>query len=163
MSDDTDSAVVLLQAMKEEPPPDAKCRDKFLVQSVPVSASDEMKEVSQIVGLMLRLHCMLLLMAYSGPALNPVPEAPSKKRRFASTSSHPPAPRAQQAHTPHPHLLACPPLPPAQPTNSHPHTALPPQHSKRQLKDQLLLLPTDLQTPAIWVTQRARQATLQWA
>ncbi|KAI9737794.1 MAG: phosphatidylinositol-binding protein scs2 [Cirrosporium novae-zelandiae] len=28
---------VLLQAMKEDPPPDAKCRDKFLVQSVPIT------------------------------------------------------------------------------------------------------------------------------
>ncbi|KAI9829771.1 MAG: hypothetical protein M1819_006008 [Sarea resinae] len=32
---------VLLQAMKEDPPPDARCRDKFLVQSVAVTADKE--------------------------------------------------------------------------------------------------------------------------
>ncbi|KAJ5176318.1 Vesicle-associated membrane protein-associated protein A [Penicillium canariense] len=31
---------VLLQALKEEPAPDAKCKDKFLVQSVAVTGSD---------------------------------------------------------------------------------------------------------------------------
>ncbi|KAF2479835.1 PapD-like protein [Neohortaea acidophila] len=38
---------VLLQAMKEDLPPDAKCRDKFLVQSVAVKADNE-TNVSQI-------------------------------------------------------------------------------------------------------------------
>ncbi|OAL40644.1 hypothetical protein AYO20_00380 [Fonsecaea nubica] len=33
--------IVLLQAMKEEPPLDAKCRDKFLVQSVLTSADQD--------------------------------------------------------------------------------------------------------------------------
>jgi hypothetical protein len=35
------TCVVLLQAMKEEPPLDAKCRDKFLVQSVLTSADQD--------------------------------------------------------------------------------------------------------------------------
>ncbi|KAK2859884.1 hypothetical protein FQN49_004614 [Arthroderma sp. PD_2] len=39
---------VLLQAMKEEPPLDAKCRDKFLVQSVAVSADKEFSNVASI-------------------------------------------------------------------------------------------------------------------
>ncbi|PGH22949.1 hypothetical protein AJ80_02998 [Polytolypa hystricis UAMH7299] len=39
---------VLLQAMKEDPPPDTKCRDKFLVQSVSVSADKEFSNVSAI-------------------------------------------------------------------------------------------------------------------
>ncbi|KAK4496261.1 hypothetical protein PRZ48_012241 [Zasmidium cellare] len=39
---------VLLQAMKEDPPPDARCRDKFLVQSVAISASNEAPNVTQI-------------------------------------------------------------------------------------------------------------------
>ncbi|GAB7355041.1 hypothetical protein MBLNU459_g5641t1 [Dothideomycetes sp. NU459] len=39
---------VLLQAMKEDPPLDAKCRDKFLVQSVAISADKEFPNVSQI-------------------------------------------------------------------------------------------------------------------
>ncbi|KAK3686341.1 phosphatidylinositol-binding protein scs2 [Vermiconidia calcicola] len=39
---------VLLQAMKEDPPPDAKCRDKFLVQSVAVLPGTDSGTVSQI-------------------------------------------------------------------------------------------------------------------
>ncbi|SPQ20906.1 69b9b279-f862-42b1-9a94-8cd192c83ca1 [Thermothielavioides terrestris] len=39
---------VLLQAMKQEPPPDAKCRDKFLVQSVTITADREFTNVAQI-------------------------------------------------------------------------------------------------------------------
>lgn len=38
---------VLLQAMKEDPPLDTKCRDKFLVQSVAIKAENE-TNVSQI-------------------------------------------------------------------------------------------------------------------
>ncbi|KAF8862353.1 VAMP-associated protein [Acephala macrosclerotiorum] len=39
---------VLLQAMKQEPPIDAKCRDKFLVQSVAVTADKEFTNISAI-------------------------------------------------------------------------------------------------------------------
>ncbi|KAK4040307.1 PapD-like protein [Parachaetomium inaequale] len=39
---------VLLQAMKQEPPADAKCRDKFLVQSVIITADKEFSNVTQI-------------------------------------------------------------------------------------------------------------------
>ena len=39
---------VLLQAMKEDPPPDARCRDKFLVQSVAVKSDLDVGNVSQI-------------------------------------------------------------------------------------------------------------------
>jgi hypothetical protein len=42
--------VVLLQAMKEDPPPDAKCRDKFLVQSVLVTADKEFTNVQSLVS-----------------------------------------------------------------------------------------------------------------
>jgi len=35
--------------MREDPPLDAKCRDKFLVQSVAISADKEYPNVSQIV------------------------------------------------------------------------------------------------------------------
>ena len=41
---------VLLQAMKEDPPLDTKCRDKFLVQTVAVTADKEFSNVAQIVG-----------------------------------------------------------------------------------------------------------------
>jgi hypothetical protein len=43
--------VVLLQAMKQEPPLDAKCRDKFLVQSVPLTADKEFTNIGSIVSL----------------------------------------------------------------------------------------------------------------
>jgi hypothetical protein len=39
---------VLLQAMKQEPAPDARCRDKFLVQSVTITADKEFTNVTQI-------------------------------------------------------------------------------------------------------------------
>ncbi|KAF1960111.1 VAMP-associated protein [Byssothecium circinans] len=39
---------ILLQAMKEDPPPDAKCRDKFLVQSVLVTADKEFSNVASL-------------------------------------------------------------------------------------------------------------------
>jgi hypothetical protein len=47
---------VLLQAMKQEPPPDAKCRDKFLVQSVAVTADKEFTNTGSIV----RAHVSIL-------------------------------------------------------------------------------------------------------
>lgn len=39
---------ILLQAMKEDPPPDAKCRDKFLVQSVLVTADHDFANVGSL-------------------------------------------------------------------------------------------------------------------
>ncbi|KAF2279676.1 MSP domain-containing protein [Westerdykella ornata] len=39
---------ILLQAMKEDPPPDAKCRDKFLVQSVLITADKEFTNVASL-------------------------------------------------------------------------------------------------------------------
>lgn len=41
--------IVLLQALKEEPAADAKCKDKFLVQSVAVSRDMEFANVTSIV------------------------------------------------------------------------------------------------------------------
>jgi hypothetical protein len=42
---------VLLQAMKEEPASDAKCKDKFLVQTVSVTRDMEFANVTSIVRL----------------------------------------------------------------------------------------------------------------
>lgn len=39
---------VLLQAMKAEPPSDTRCRDKFLVQSIPITGDKEFTNVQQI-------------------------------------------------------------------------------------------------------------------
>lgn len=43
------TSTVLLQAMKQEPPIDARCRDKFLVQSVTITGDKEFTGVPQIV------------------------------------------------------------------------------------------------------------------
>lgn len=50
---------VLLQAMKEDPPLDAKCRDKFLVQSAPVGSADEPGNIAQVVSFTRRLGACL--------------------------------------------------------------------------------------------------------
>jgi hypothetical protein len=42
---------VLLQAMKDDPPLEAKCRDKFLVQTVAITADREFSTVAEIVRL----------------------------------------------------------------------------------------------------------------
>ncbi|KAL2042204.1 hypothetical protein N7G274_004692 [Stereocaulon virgatum] len=39
---------VLLQAMKEDPPPDARCRDKFLVQSVAITPDRDLGGITAI-------------------------------------------------------------------------------------------------------------------
>ncbi|EWC47016.1 hypothetical protein DRE_03778 [Drechslerella stenobrocha 248] len=39
---------VLLQAMREDPPPEFRCRDKFLVQSVLITADQEFSNVSAV-------------------------------------------------------------------------------------------------------------------
>lgn len=44
--------LVLLQAMKNEPPLDARCRDKFLVQSVALTADKEFTNIAQIVSIL---------------------------------------------------------------------------------------------------------------
>lgn len=43
------TSTVLLQAMKQEPPADARCRDKFLVQSCTITGDKEFTNVAQIV------------------------------------------------------------------------------------------------------------------
>ncbi len=47
--------------MKQEPPLDAKCRDKFLVQSVAVTADKEFANIGSIVGLAVATHFQFLL------------------------------------------------------------------------------------------------------
>lgn len=45
-----DNGIVLLQAMKADPPLDAKCRDKFLVQSAPITADKEFATIASVVS-----------------------------------------------------------------------------------------------------------------
>ncbi|KAM5352680.1 hypothetical protein ACJ41O_005402 [Fusarium nematophilum] len=40
---------VLLQAMKQDPPPDTRCRDKFLVQSAPITADKEFATIASVL------------------------------------------------------------------------------------------------------------------
>lgn len=47
---DKSTPTVLLQAMKQDPPADTKCRDKFLVQSVLISGDLEFSNVQTIVS-----------------------------------------------------------------------------------------------------------------
>ena len=42
----------MLQAMKEEPPPNAKCKDKFLIQSTLITREKEALPLQDIVCLM---------------------------------------------------------------------------------------------------------------
>ena len=44
-------SIVLLQAMKSEPPLDARCKDKFLVQSVAITGDKEFSTPGSIVRL----------------------------------------------------------------------------------------------------------------
>jgi hypothetical protein len=44
-------SAVLLQVLKDAPAPGAKCKDKFLVQAVPVAPGQEQASVTQIVRL----------------------------------------------------------------------------------------------------------------
>lgn len=44
-----DPCAVLLQAMKTDPAADVKCRDKFLVQSAPISVEKDFASISEVV------------------------------------------------------------------------------------------------------------------
>ncbi len=46
----SENKAVLLQAMKEDPPLDARCRDKFLVQSVAITPERDLGNVTAIVS-----------------------------------------------------------------------------------------------------------------
>jgi hypothetical protein len=42
--------VVLLQPLTTEPPPHAKCKDKFLVQSAFITPDEEMRTLAEMVS-----------------------------------------------------------------------------------------------------------------
>lgn len=46
-----DCQLVMLQAQREEPPFDVKCRDKFLILSTFVNSKTEDMDISKLVGL----------------------------------------------------------------------------------------------------------------
>ena len=45
-----DAQIVLLQAMKEDPPMDARCRDKFLVQTVAISSDQDASNITAVAS-----------------------------------------------------------------------------------------------------------------
>ncbi|CAO1636187.1 unnamed protein product [Parajaminaea phylloscopi] len=70
---------VLLQAMKEEPPTSAKCRDKFLVQSTVITPDRENTPIADLWGLVesedkSAIHEQKIRCAFLPPATAPVPE-----------------------------------------------------------------------------------------
>lgn len=90
--------------MTEEPPLDHKCRDKFLVQSVGISASDEIGNVQSVVSGSGQVSVIIELMSYSGPTSKKTPAPRFKKRKFASISCLQLVEEQQLAHTMLPRL-----------------------------------------------------------
>jgi len=92
---------VLLQAMKEDPPLDAKCRDKFLVQSVAISADNEYTNISQVwshieqtaKSSIQEKKIRVLFLAADGSAVNGVGSSDAPPPAYSSPS---PTPRTPQ-------------------------------------------------------------------
>jgi len=81
---------VLLQAMKEDPPADAKCRDKFLVQSIAISADNEYSNIQQVVCVEVgssTAGARMLTRLISGSTSKRPPSHRSKRRRSEFYSS----------------------------------------------------------------------------
>ena len=76
--------LVLLQAMRTEPPPEAKCKDKFLVQSTAITADKEFANIAAIVGLFLSGRSRTLLTFSSGSMWMMSIKDRSKRRRSES-------------------------------------------------------------------------------
>ena len=73
--------------MKEDPPVDARCRDKFLVQSVAIPGEQEMENMTAVVSVYLfSLQVEQMLIYNSGKTLRRPPAIPSKNGRFESFS-----------------------------------------------------------------------------
>ena len=73
----------MLQAMKEDPPLDIKCRDKFLVQTVAITADKESQSATEIVQpITLGWDHILILTLSSGHMSTKMTSHPSKKKRF---------------------------------------------------------------------------------
>jgi len=78
---------VLLQAMKQDPPLDIKCRDKFLVQSVAVTADKEFTNIQSIVGIADLICRKYLLTGHSGSmSMRPRSQVCKRRRSGLSTS-----------------------------------------------------------------------------
>ncbi|KAL7796057.1 PapD-like protein [Trichoderma ceciliae] len=96
---------VLLQAMKADPPLDAKCRDKFLVQSAPITSDKEFASIASVLestdkaSLFERKIRVNWLHATDSPdhgpsAVHPTIATPSKQGAVNGSYDTPDAPRA---------------------------------------------------------------------
>ncbi|KAH7149154.1 PapD-like protein [Dactylonectria estremocensis] len=95
---------VLLQAMKTEPPVDARCRDKFLVQSAPITSDKEFASIANVLdtadkGLLqerkIRVNWLSANPEHDQSANRPVAVTPSKQQHLSNGANETPeAPRA---------------------------------------------------------------------
>lgn len=69
---------VLLQAMKQDPPPDAKCRDKFLVQSAPITADKEFASVANVLETTEKAHLVERKIRVNWLAAGEADQAPNR-------------------------------------------------------------------------------------
>ncbi|KAH6874778.1 PapD-like protein [Thelonectria olida] len=90
---------VLLQAMKVEPPLDARCRDKFLVQSAPITSDKEFASIANVLdttekGLLqerkIRVNWLSANPEHDQAASKPVAVTPSKSTLSNGVSLHTP-------------------------------------------------------------------------
>jgi hypothetical protein len=89
MSDDSAETyhlygLVMLQALREEPPLNAKCKDKFLIQSTLITTEKETMALHDIVRLTLfpTVHVTGRLLCFSGRR-----QREERKQKFTSKSS----------------------------------------------------------------------------
>lgn len=87
------NVTVLLQAMREDPPPDARCRDKFLVQSIAITPERDLGSITAIVSLHYYYLEDLRLHHNSGKMWRRFPRVLSRSERFAWFSYQRMAPR----------------------------------------------------------------------
>ncbi|KPM34945.1 hypothetical protein AK830_g11629 [Neonectria ditissima] len=94
---------VLLQAMKQEPPPDARCRDKFLVQSAPITSDKEFASIANVLDTAekgqlqerkIRVNWLSANPEQDQGASRPVAVTPNKHSLSNGASETPDAPRS---------------------------------------------------------------------
>ncbi|KAF4451582.1 vesicle-associated membrane protein-associated protein B [Fusarium austroafricanum] len=69
---------VLLQAMKQDPAPDARCRDKFLVQSAPITADKEFASVANVLETTDKAHLVERKIRVNWLAAGEADQAPNR-------------------------------------------------------------------------------------
>lgn len=75
----------MLQAMKEEPPLNAKCKDKFLIQSTLITQEKEDRPLQEIVRWLLPC-CSSYLTLFSGTSA--IPRGPMRKSTNRNSKSN---------------------------------------------------------------------------